>query len=321
MVGRVNPRWWHLAGALCSTVFFVAILGRWFDPAVLGELLAPAHLPALGFACVFFAMMNVVRGVRVAHLGKGYLGVDVDAFSGIGLATVTNLANHVLPLRLGELVYVALSRSLLGIPLAQAAGVLLSIRVYDLLGLTLLVLLGLTQAPAMAEQISLPLLLALIAFLVAIASRLDLLFGLASRLFRGELARAVREALPFAKQPRFVATSIGYALVLWSVQAIGFGFLLQAFGIDVGAGSMVVATSVANLAAVLPLSVLGTFGAMEAGWTAGFVAMGVPGTLATTSGLAAHLVMVSASALMSLGFLGHLVSSRRQTLQTRKRAD
>jgi uncharacterized membrane protein YbhN (UPF0104 family) len=96
-------------------------------------------------------------------------------------------------------------------------------------------------------------------------------------------------------------------LTIWGVQAAAFAVLLRAFGIDLGVGPMVVATSVANLTAVLPLSALGTFGAQEAGWTAGFVAMGVPAMAAANSGLAAHLVMVALNALMSLAFVPRLL--------------
>ncbi len=304
---KTTPRHWQVLLAVCATAVLGWILLRWIDVAATLAFLKPENLPGIAAASVFFALVNVVRGVRIAQLTSRYVGIPVDARSGVGLATVTNLANHVLPLRLGEVVYVTLSRSVFEVPLAQGAGVLLTMRIYDLVGLTLLALLGLTQAPMLESAVSVPAFTALALALLVIAIRLDMVFAIAARFVPGKLAAKLREALPFTKEPRFVAGSLLYSLAIWCIQAVAFALLLDAFAIDVGLGPMVVATSVANLAAVLPLSALGTFGAQEAGWTAGFVAMGVSATAAANSGLAAHLVMVALNALMSLFFLPALL--------------
>lgn len=307
---KSTPRHWQVLLAVCATVLIGWILLRWIDLGATFAFLKPENLPGIAAASCFFALVNVVRGVRVARLTTRYVRIPVGAFSGVGLATVTNLANHVLPLRLGEVIYVTLSRSVFKVPLAQGAGVLLTMRIYDLLGLTLLALLGLTQAPMLASTVSIPAFTALALALLVVAVRLDLVFTIAARFVPGKLAGKLREALPFTREPRFVATSLLYSLTIWSVQAVAFAFLLDAFAIDVGLGPMVVATSIANLAATLPLSALGTFGAQEAGWTAGFVAMGVSATAAANSGLAAHLVMVALNAIMSLVFVPALLRKR-----------
>ena len=309
---KTTPRHWQVLLAICGTIVAGWVLARWLDPAATLAFLATENLPGIAAASVFFALVNVVRGVRVARLTTRYVGIAVDARSGIGLATVTNLANHVLPLRLGEVVYVALSRSAFLVPLAQSAGVLLTMRIYDLVGLLLLALLGLAQAPVIAQGFSVPAFMALALMLLALAVRLDLVFAIAARVVPGKLATKLSDALPFTKEPRFVATSLLYSLAIWTLQAVAFAILLDAFGIEVGVGPMVVATSVANLAAVLPLSALGTFGAQEAGWTAGFVAMGVSAAAAANSGLAAHLVMVALNALMSLAFVPRLLARPRK---------
>ena len=305
---KTTPRHWQVLLAICATIAAGWVLLRWIDLTATLAFLRPENLPGIATASIFFALVNVVRGVRIARLTTRYVRIPVDVRSGIGLATVTNLANHVLPLRLGELVYVSLSRSVFHVPLAQGAGVLLAMRIYDLVGLIMLALLGLTQAPGLASTFSVPAFSALALLLLAVAVRLDLVFATAARVLPGKLAAKLRDALPFTREPRFVATSLLYALAIWSVQATAFAVLLRAFGIDVGTGPMVVATSIANLAAVLPLSALGTFGAQEAGWTAGFVAMGVSATAAANSGLAAHLVMVALNVLMSLAFVPRLLS-------------
>ncbi len=300
---KTTPRHWQVLLAICGTVVLGCWLLRWIDPTATLGFLTTENVPGILAASVFFGLVNVVRGARIARITTRYLGRRLTIGDGVGLATVTNLANHVLPLRLGEVVYVSLSRRVFEVPLAQGAGVLLTMRIYDLVGLLILALLGLGRAD--------PLFVGLALSLLAIVVRLDLVFALAARVIPGKLADKLREALPFTKEPRFVATSLLYSLGIWSVQAVAFALLLRAFAIDVGIGPMVVATSVANLAAVLPLSALGTFGAQEAGWTAGFVAMGVSAPAAANSGLAAHLVMVALNALMSLAFVPRLITKAK----------
>ncbi len=302
----MRSKWPVRLAIIAVTVVLGAVLVRWIDLHELAQFLAPKHIPGLALAGIFFVLVNVIRGVRIAKLTTKYLNIPVDVTSGIGLATVTNLANHVLPLRLGEVVYVTLSRSVFNVPIARGAGVLLTMRIYDLVGLTLLALAGLAGAPQIAAHISWWVLALAAAALLAVAVRLDRVFAIASRVIP-----ELRDAIPFTKNPAFVASSLAYSVGIWAVQAIGFAVMLRVFEIDVGIAPMVVATSIANLAATLPLSALGTFGALEAGWAAGFIAMGVDAKAATTSGLAAHIVMVSVNLVLSLCFVRAFSRSAR----------
>lgn len=308
---------WIIRGvAVVATVIIAWWLVRYIDLAALGALLRPENLTGMLAGGVFFQLMNVARGVRIARMSTRYVKIPVSSLDGVGLATVTNLANHVLPLRLGEVVYVTLSRTVFRIPVVQGAGILLTIRLYDLVGLLVIALGGLLVVPQVSGVVGWPVFAVLLIALLVFAVRLDLVFAVADRLaarFAPKLALKLRDALHFTKDPMFIASSLGYALLVWGLQACGFAILLRTFDVNVSFGTMLVATSIANLAAVLPLSALGTFGALEAGWTAGFVALGVDATAAATSGLAVHLVIVAVNALASLAFAPSLVQrlSRR----------
>ena len=76
---------------------------------------------------------------------------------------------------------------------------------------------------------------------------------------------------------------------MWGLQWSVAWLLLAAMGhtwpiMKVAAGAS--AAAVANL---LPFNLIGNLGTLEAGWTAAFVALGVPIQVAAASGLAAHL--------------------------------
>ena len=55
------------------------------------------------------------------------------------------------------------------------------------------------------------------------------------------------------------------------------------------AAHVVAGSAVASLANLLPVNLIGNLGTLEAGWTAAFVALGVPPHVAAATGLAWHL--------------------------------
>jgi uncharacterized membrane protein YbhN (UPF0104 family) len=68
--------------------------------------------------------------------------------------------------------------------------------------------------------------------------------------------------------------------------------------------------SIAALANLLPFNLIGNLGTLEAGWTAAFVALGVPLDVAAATGLAAHLWGLVFAAVF--GAVGWAVLSTRR---------
>jgi uncharacterized membrane protein YbhN (UPF0104 family) len=60
---------------------------------------------------------------------------------------------------------------------------------------------------------------------------------------------------------------------------------------------------------LLPINVVGNIGTLEAGWTAAFVALGMPVDIAAATGLASHLWSLLFAA--GYGAIGWLVVTRR----------
>ena len=81
----------------------------------------------------------------------------------------------------------------------------------------------------------------------------------------------------------------------------GPGWLQSAF--TLGSGS-----AVASLANLVPINLVANLGTLEAGWTAAFVALGVPLADAAATGLATHLWALVLHAVF--GLLGWVVLGR-----------
>lgn len=307
--------------ALAVTALTFALLLRWIDWRQVAGYLSWENAGGLSGAAAVFVAVLFLRGARVSLLLSRYAGVAHGLADGFRLATVSNFANHVLPLRLGELAFVFFSTFVFRVPVGQSAGLLLAMRVYDLVGLCMLALGALAVLPELLGPGAALVFAASTLGLGIAAARLDWFFGLAARLARTLLrsgpearrrARLTRflsvleESVGFVRRPDFVLLNVGLSLAIWVVQAVFFAVLLRTFGLSVDFARVVIAASVANVAALLPLSALGTFGTLEAGWTASFVAMGMSPTDAASSGLAMHALIVMVGGVFTALFLVRL---------------
>lgn len=72
---------------------------------------------------------------------------------------------------------------------------------------------------------------------------------------------------------------------LWSLA----WYLLAAMGYRWPPTEVVAGSTVASFANLLPFNLVGNLGTLEAGWTAAFVALGVPVEVAAATGFASHL--------------------------------
>ncbi len=88
---------------------------------------------------------------------------------------------------------------------------------------------------------------------------------------------------------------------------------LLAFGVDVTLAQSVVGSGGGIMTNLLPVNGVGSFGTLEAGWTAGLVATGAPLGPVVAAGLAMHLLVVAGSGVFAA--LGALALSTQRTPQ------
>ena len=96
---------------------------------------------------------------------------------------------------------------------------------------------------------------------------------------------------------------------IWACVFLFYALLARGLGIEtLGLGEAVFGAGLAILFSLLPVSAFAGLGVQDVGWVVGFTALGVPGDLATSSGLAAHMVYLFNIGV--LGVVGQLVMSR-----------
>lgn len=299
-------RWLFLVVSTFLTAVLVVYVASSFDLDAARETVRPETLPLLAATGLLYTAVLALRGTRIALASHWLSGARLTVFDGAEVATLHSLANHLLPFRLGESAFIVLTRFVFRVPIANAAGLLLVLRLYDVVALLIIGAVGWV----IWQGSVVPLAIAVGFFLLA--ARLDLFLRLAATLALrfGERAAGwahrLRDGSHYVRHPRFVAMAFGSSIAIWMVQASFFASIWWALGEHVAFERVLVPTAITNLAGFIPASALGTFGPLEAGWTAGFVWVGQPRETAAITGIVMHLVVVATCGILSALFVLHL---------------
>ncbi len=293
--GPRRPRVLRVVLALAVTGALAALI-VWAVP--FGEVLAaleafdPVWLPALLGS---YALTFPCRAARFRALGVPLGLTDLTA-----VATIHQFMNRVLPVRAGELAFPVLVKRLCGTSLVEGVALIALGHLLDLALIALAFLAGLLVLPQTRAAVG-PVGTALVAAaLPAMLAGYLLLPSLGSRLARA-LAGRWRERRPRwsvrmeraaetlaavrAVSRRAFASATVWTLMLWLTTFASCWATMAAMNVPVEPAAVVVGSTAAILASVVPIGGLGSFGTLEGGWAAGFVLVGVAPAEAVASAL------------------------------------
>lgn len=305
------------AGVLLGVVFWLADLDD------LTRRLRSADLTMLAVSLLAYTGTYIARARRFAAVGA-----RASTLTLISVAAIHGALNRVMPLRTGELSYPVLIRRIGASGVGEGLVQLLVLRIMDLLTVAMLFLLALCLALVLGVAdlgrstnafvaVAVVIALACVLALARLGWFLRLTLGVARcilSLFRGALplrekglglvdrasaaVTAVTELSP-GRRLRIVLWSV----VNWSCYFLTFHAILLALGVTLPFLRTVLGSSAAIVGSTMPISGLGTFGALEGGWTAGFVAVGLdPATAASTALIMSGVTLLFALLLAPLGW-------------------
>jgi uncharacterized protein (TIRG00374 family) len=226
------------------------------------------------------------------------------------VTTVYMFMLRVLPFRTGELSYLYLIRRASSASLAKAAATLAFSRVLDII--TVLALFSAAAAvevrlPRTTAGIAVLLLLltVLLWFLDRPARWLALLLS-NPRLGRGRFRERLRsfaactadETAQLRKKGAYLP-AVALTLFAWLAVFWMFYVFLRGFGVDVSPAAALCGSTASVAAASLPIGGIGAFGPVEAGWAAGFIAVGLDKQTAISTGISMNLAVFVYSALLA----------------------
>jgi len=231
-----------------------------------------------------------------------------------------NLSLMVLPSKLGELSYPYLLNRLCGVSMTEGLASLIASRVYDFFTILVIFLVGSIGFQSLFK-INVFLIILLVALLFgliffAFFYMSDLLQFLSNALGKISQRMGGKKSKPFQwtqrkihemaedfyaiKAKRTYLPVTVTSLVAWIMAFWMFYALMKGFGVSATFSKVIFGSTVAIVANALPISGLGNWGILEAGWTAGFLLVGLTKVEAITTGLGVHIIIFVTAAIASL---------------------
>ena len=274
-------------------------------------------LPYVMFAFLFYSSCQGLRGLRLTVLLRRISSSSFRYSDGIHIAFIGSFANHVLPVRTGELIFLLVPKYAYKINLNHSTLALLVSRVYDLLALAVIACIALVVLRVRLTLTWYILLFLSGAAIFLIAYRLDILIQAwkrvlvilfsTSRLQNWRFGKRVicfldqmRQGLNELRQPGILITIFSLSLMTWASLIASFYYLLTSFAPSISYWEVIVGSLGVQFSQLLPINAFGNFGTYEAGWTAGFVAIGMSVSDAVSSGFASHLMIVGMAGVLAL---------------------
>ena len=319
--------------AVIITLFFVGILFTQISPGDIVRTLSQINPLCLLAGFFLYIGCYIFRSVRFYYLLKKEIPVT-DLFS---VVCLHNLINMVLPAKTGELSYVYLVNKHHGRTIGEGIASLIIARIFDIISISTLFLVSfiivvhsLTANTTLVYGVILVLgLFIVLLFFFLNKSRTFLQAGVNLCSCAGiDKTRVVNYILKKGEETVFALenarTTNEYSLITIFLQSLGIWGCMYAFialmviSMDVHAGLFAIffACTFAFMTAILPVQGIGNFGTFEAGWTVGFLSIGVPPELAVSTGFGIHIISVLFSGI--LGFTGIIRLHFKKPQLTRK---
>jgi len=270
--------------------------------AALGSI---AYLLAILFRALRFKWLLHSKGIPFSDLFR------ITAFYHLSLM--------VLPSKLGELSYPYLLKKINGMNVTEGLASLIVSRVYDFFVILVILLFvsvgfeGLFEVHPFLIILLVALLLGFVVFALSyMSSFLRWFSNVLGRISNWTGSRNVRLVLWMQEKMSDIAEDF-YAikarrtyfpvsvtsLASWVMIFCTFYAYMKGFGVDIPFTKMIFGSTVGVIANALPISGIGNWGTLEAGWAAGFLMVGLSKEKAIATGFGVHIMIFIVCALIS----------------------
>ena len=306
-----GTRWLSFVGSLVVTVLVFLWIGRDIEPMDVVDAITDMAPPEILLFVVSSLFMSICRAWRLLLLLEP-VGYRPGRLAMLLTVLVRNLFADLLPARLGGLVYLWLCRTRLGVNLGAASSSMAISFVFDMIAVSpLLIVVGLVIAGELGIARTLIWAFGLaiaggaLVALFLLAPLADLAAGLIPRLpllpervksglaaFAASVAEDVRitrragiflPVVVLSILVRLAKYTAMYFLLLGILMPMGYGLA------DLPPHKGLVGLIAPEIAASLPVSGIGGFGAYEGTWAVAFHFLGLPEQMAKLTGVAHHL--------------------------------
>ena len=268
----------------------------------------------LGAASYFLALL--FRALRFKCL------IHSKAISLSELFRITafyHLSLMVLPSKLGELSYPYFLNKIGGMNMTEGLASLIASRIYDLFIILLIFFFACIGFQSFFKN-NLFLILLLVCLLIAfiflaffyMSGCLRWISDILGKISKGthsgnsksflwvqrKMNEMAEDFYAIKDQKSYLPVSLT-SLASWGMIFWAFYAFLRGFGIGISFLQIIFGSTVGVIANALPISGIGNWGTLEAGWTAGFLMVGLPKEKAIATGFGIHILIFIACAMIS----------------------
>lgn len=297
------------------SLFLLWFLLRKIDYRQTLETFLLARPDMIIYSCIAYTAANIFKTLRYSLLLKN---LNLGFFDHFTVSSYQNFFNQILPARTGELTFVYYLKKFSSAPLSRGLHILLLTRIFDFIVVSAFFVGSLLFYYGRGTSGSL-LAAGVLFFIVSVILLFNLkllvvfgakLFSLTARLLRlgsiglvkkieSKIDPVVAEFSDFETMRHLPGLAVSSILVWMALYLFSY-LTLRAFGVDIGLLLSVAGSTGGVLANVLPINSFGSFGTLEAGWTAGFVLVGVSPQDAITTGFGYHIINFFVSAVLAV---------------------
>lgn len=318
---------------ISGTILF--LLAYFVDWTMFLNFLSNADTIYCGMAFLSYTVCQLLRGVRFTILLRSYHNSNFRWRDGLHVALIGGFANHILPMRTGELFFVLLPKMAFKVSADRGTGALLIARICDLSALAILTAVALMTLKLGLMTSWYVIFLIILCLIFCLVLRLDFPIQIGIKGFEfllkithlqeknfairivGFLKR-LRVGLVEVRRPSVLIPTFFISLLIWACLIATLYFILASFGVSFNYWEVVIGSLGTHLAQLIPINAAGTFGTYEAGWAVGFSAIGMTAANAVSSGFASHIIIVIISGFLAIPSLIIMAPFIRRGIKEKK---
>jgi len=276
-------------------LIFFAMLSS-VDATAVASAIGSASVGVLALASLLYASSYLVRGVRYSRILSS-VGVRLGTLFLSEVVYISQLANLVLPMRLGDLTRMYVLKRIRGVSLPDGFSSVAIERIYDVMALGVVAVLGLLSVSTAhgwmiyLTLIALGLCVAVLGLLHALShSRLaERLAGALLFRHRGAALKVLDDVARTSTHPTTLARLLLLSLGIWAFDVATCALVLLSLGVGAGIGLVALAVAMANIVKVVPLT-SGGIGQYEAALAAVLALGGFPLVVCISGAILDHLL-------------------------------
>jgi uncharacterized protein (TIRG00374 family) len=303
------------AAFLLLSVFLVYFLLRKLDIAETAAMIKNADIALIIASCFTYFLSNFFKSLRIRVILRDD---RIPLFDIYTITSYHNFFNQVLPARTGELTFVYYLKKISAVDISKGLHILVVIRIFDFIVISAIFICSVILYFG-AKTSPLLIILGALFFLISIITLFNLKWLV---IWSGKLFHLITGRLLLQKKPlvakimekidmvveEFSSFKAGplipmlavTSLLIWCALYLLFYLTIRSFGIDIGIIQSVVGSTGGVLTNVLPINSFGSFGTLEAGWTGGFMLVGMSEHDAIFTGFGYHIISFFTSGFIAL---------------------